>query len=86
MGGKKAMTIQHFVNPSLLPTHRIRYFEDTNCYYIDGQVLFFSGHGGHWAADDREQHFVAVYCPKSGNLKALFNMMIVQSITEAFDE
>lgn len=84
--GNKSTKIQHCVNPGILPSHEVRFFQDTRTYSVHGQVLFFTAHGGHWSGDDREHHFVGVYHPDHGALVALLNMAIVQSVTELLDE
>ena len=81
MAGSKFATIQTCVNNVLLPVHEVRFFMDGKTWSLTGQVLFFTAHGGHWHADDREHHFVGVYDDGHGALIALLNMALVQSIT-----
>lgn len=82
----KFMTVQHYVNPSMLPVHEVRYFEDTAIYFVVGQVLFYEADGGHWVGDDRLHQFVGVYDQKTGVLSHLLNLAIVQSITPFYGE
>lgn len=76
----KHMTIQHCINPAMLPIHEVRYHCDTKIVFEVGCVLFFDAHGGHWVGDDRHHHFVAIYHPDHGQLLTLLNLTLVQSI------
>jgi len=79
MARRKFVTIQHVINP-IMATHEVHFSHHGDECVIDGQVLFFSAHGGHWLSDDREHQFVGVYDPHHGALIALLNMAHVSKI------
>ncbi len=79
-GQQKSATIQHYVNPAILPTYEVRIKLDERLCVVSGQVLFFDMDG--LAVQKRQACFCGVYDQNDGNLIVLVQMPAVERIVK----